>query len=178
MVLTVTLAIRLMQPTTHPPIASESSPTSLGPAAADKGNTSKARTNTAPVPMAIAAEGPRRAHKRNVDGKRKKAQVLIMSRQPGIHQADFFGSQNQAIARNQHKMAAELRVETTPKPETNASLEKPMSPEQLCVDRSNFITRGFCENKICLQAEWQAHPFCAKKRDHDMRSNPMFAASN
>jgi serine/threonine-protein kinase len=178
MVLPVTLAIRLMQPTTHPPFVAESSAPSLASAAADKGNTSRARTNSAPVPMAVAAKGPGRAHKRAVDGKRKKTQALIMTKQSGINRADFSGSQNHAIARNQPKMAAELRVESTPTPETSTTLEKTVSPEQLCVDRSNFITRGFCENKICLQAEWRAHSFCAKKRDHDMRSNPMFAASN
>jgi serine/threonine-protein kinase len=179
MVLTVALAVRVVQRATYSAVLAESPTTALASAAADNGKKTGARTNGAPGSMAAAAANPGPAHKSKFAGKRKEAKPLIKTTQGGIdQQADFSGSRRHAIVKNQRRMPAESQIETTPKSETTSSLETTGSPEQLCIDRSNFITRGFCENKVCLQAEWKDHAFCVRKRDHDMRSNPMLAANN
>jgi hypothetical protein len=53
-----------------------------------------------------------------------------------------------------------------------ATQTKPRSPEELCSDRNNFITRSLCEASACNTAEWSAHPFCVKRRELEERSRP------
>jgi outer membrane biosynthesis protein TonB len=49
---------------------------------------------------------------------------------------------------------------------------KARSPEELCADRSNFITRNLCEIRACSTAEWSAHPSCVKRRELEERNRP------
>jgi hypothetical protein len=49
---------------------------------------------------------------------------------------------------------------------------KPRSPEELCADRTNFITRSLCESRACSTAEWSAHPSCVKRRELEERNRP------
>jgi hypothetical protein len=77
-----------------------------------------------------------------------------------------------AVAPSQDEKPAPVRVVAAAKP------EKTVSPEQLCADRSNFLSRGFCETRVCLQAEWKDDAFCVRKREQDMRSNPILAGGN
>jgi hypothetical protein len=35
-----------------------------------------------------------------------------------------------------------------------------LSPDQLCKDRSNAISRTFCEYRTCFQAGYEKHPYC------------------
>ncbi len=49
---------------------------------------------------------------------------------------------------------------------------RPRSPEELCADKSNFVTRGLCESRACNTAEWSSHPFCVKRRELEERSRP------
>jgi serine/threonine protein kinase len=183
MILTATLAARVMQPSTRPQVSGEAPAPPLVSAQAEEAKANNARANSAPLPMAAATASSGRAHRSKFHGTRKEAKSLIKTKQRGIdHQADLRESQQHAIARSQPGaqpgLAGESLVETTLRPVTGTSLEKPASPEQLCIDRSNFITRGFCENKVCLQVEWKDHAFCVRKRDHDSRAIPILASGN
>jgi hypothetical protein len=49
---------------------------------------------------------------------------------------------------------------------------KPRSPEELCADRANFVTRALCESRACSSAEWSAHPTCVKRRELEQKNQP------
>jgi hypothetical protein len=57
-------------------------------------------------------------------------------------------------------------------PHPPAAQAKPRSPEELCADRANFVTRGLCESRACATAEWSAHQTCVKRRELQESSRP------
>lgn len=48
----------------------------------------------------------------------------------------------------------------------------PQSPEQICADRSNFISRHQCISRYCGKPEWAKHPFCIKWQDQQKPALP------
>jgi hypothetical protein len=90
--------------------------------------------------------------------------------------------QDQTVRRATEAQHPTIAPSASPKPVTpqiaaGSAPGKAPSPEHLCADRANFISRGFCENRVCLEKEWIDHPFCVRKREQDMRSNPIFSSS-
>jgi hypothetical protein len=75
-----------------------------------------------------------------------------------------------AQAGNVAASTAVVAPATAPKPPVAQA--KPRSPEELCADRANFVTRGLCESRACATAEWSAHPSCVKRRELEERSRP------
>ncbi len=45
----------------------------------------------------------------------------------------------------------------------------PASPQELCAEESNFLSRGLCEGRACGRPEWQNHPFCIKRTEDQLR---------
>lgn len=73
--------------------------------------------------------------------------------------------QEEEARQRAEREAAEARARTQPPPQPKG----PASPQELCADRSNFISRGLCESEACGQPEWLKHPFCVKRMEEQLR---------
>jgi serine/threonine protein kinase len=174
MVLTAIVAVRLTQPATpHPPGTSEAAVAQIAAAHPGEAKARGAGTKKASTRMTADVTKTSRELKTKVAPKHKEANWLIKTT-TGVtdRQTDFASTRQHAIARSQPEAAVASPVAALPVPEKGAS------PEQLCADRANFVSRGFCENRVCMQAEWKDHAYCVKRREQDTRSNPLLAASS
>jgi hypothetical protein len=128
-------------------------------------------TNVAPLaePAAKSPEKPAAAAKPNVPKPAAvttvdpiyKATAKAKLKEDGPAEAP---DSPEPIAAAPHTQAKAIAAAVTP--------ARPRSPEDLCADRANFITRGLCESRACNTAEWSAHPFCVKRRELEEKSRP------
>jgi hypothetical protein len=173
-VLTAIVAVRFMQPALiHPPAAAEAPATQLAAAPASEGRARAGGAKSAAARAAADAARAQRAHKAAIGGQRQEATRLVKTKLGGTNpRLEIARAQQRAIAQSHSATSIASRLAATPMP------QKAGSPEQLCADRTNFISRGFCEHQVCLQAAWREHAYCVGKREQEMRSNPLLASSS
>jgi hypothetical protein len=171
MLLTVIVAVRFMPPVAmQPPAAAEPFAPKVAATRAGEGKARAGGTKKASARAADTAR-TRPAHRAPVGSKREETSWLVKTKLGGSDRQTGGARTPQPIAPNHPTPQLTTQIDAPAR-------EKAESPKQLCADRSNFIARGFCETRTCLQSEWKDHAYCIRKREQDLRSNPLLASSS